>query len=76
MPQDEKASDRQRQALALLKLVAQGERDFQHGNVLSDAEAQCRFEALLRRLERGGREKFEAALAKLPDVEPEPYDKL
>jgi len=31
---------------------------------------------LEERAKRGTREKFEAALAKLPDVEPEDYDKL
>ena len=33
-------------------------------------------EYLEKRAERGSREKFEAALAKLPDAEPEDYDKL
>ena len=33
-------------------------------------------EYLEERARRGSREKFEAALAKLPDVEPEDYDKL
>jgi uncharacterized protein (DUF1778 family) len=33
-------------------------------------------EYLDERARRGSREKFEAALAKLPDVEPEDYDKL
>jgi predicted DsbA family dithiol-disulfide isomerase len=33
-------------------------------------------EYLEKRAKRGNREKFEAALAKLPDVEPEDYDKL
>lgn len=33
-------------------------------------------EYLEERARRGSREKFEAALAKLPDLEPEPYDKL
>lgn len=31
---------------------------------------------LQERAERGSREKFEAALARLPDVEPEDYDAL
>ena len=31
---------------------------------------------LEERAQRGSREKFEAALAQLPDVEPEDYDKL
>jgi hypothetical protein len=35
----------------------------------------CRAD-LEERAKRGSREKFEAALAKLPDVEPEDYDKL
>ena len=33
-------------------------------------------EYLEERAKRGSREKFEAALASLPDVEPEDYDKL
>jgi len=33
-------------------------------------------EYLEKRAKRGSREKFEAALARLPDVEPEDYDKL
>jgi hypothetical protein len=33
-------------------------------------------EYLEKRAKRGSREKFEAALAKLPDAEPEDYDKL
>jgi hypothetical protein len=33
-------------------------------------------EYLEERAKRGSREKFEAALARLPDVEPEDYDKL
>ena len=31
---------------------------------------------LEKRAKRGSREKFEAALASLPDVEPDEYDKL
>ena len=31
---------------------------------------------LEERAQRASREKFEAALEKLPDVEPEPFDKL
>jgi hypothetical protein len=33
-------------------------------------------EYLEERAKRGSREKFEAALASLPDVEPDEYDKL
>ena len=33
-------------------------------------------EYLEKRAQRGNRERFEAALARLPDVEPEDYDKL
>jgi len=33
-------------------------------------------EYLEERARRGSREKFEAALAKLPDIEPEDYDKI
>lgn len=33
-------------------------------------------EYLEERAKRGSREKFEAALARVPDVEPEDYDKL
>jgi predicted DNA-binding ribbon-helix-helix protein len=33
-------------------------------------------EYLRERAERGSREKFERVLAKVPDVEPEEYDKL
>lgn len=33
-------------------------------------------EYLEERAKRGSREKFEAALARLPDVEPEDYDKI
>jgi len=33
-------------------------------------------EYLETRAKRGSREKFLAALAKVPDVEPEPYDRL
>jgi hypothetical protein len=33
-------------------------------------------EYLEERAQRGSREKFEAALARLPDVEPDDYDKL
>ena len=33
-------------------------------------------EYLHERAKRGGREKFEAVLAKVPDVEPEEYDRL
>ena len=33
-------------------------------------------EHLEERAERGSREKFEAVLAKVPDVEPEEYDRL
>ncbi len=31
---------------------------------------------LTKRAARGDRAKFEAAMAKVPDVEPEPYDQL
>lgn len=31
---------------------------------------------LEERARRGGRVEYEAALAQVPDVEPEPYDKL
>lgn len=31
---------------------------------------------LAKRAARGDRAKFEAAMAKVPDVEPEPYDRL
>lgn len=31
---------------------------------------------LAERAKRGSREKYEAVLAKVPDVEPEPFDKL
>jgi hypothetical protein len=31
---------------------------------------------LEERAERGSRAKYEAALAQVPDIEPEPYDKL
>ena len=33
-------------------------------------------EHLKERAQRGSREKFEAVLAKVPDVEPEEYDRL
>ena len=33
-------------------------------------------EYLQERAKRGGLEKFEAVLAKVPDVEPEPHDRL
>jgi uncharacterized protein (DUF1778 family) len=33
-------------------------------------------EYLEERAKRGSREKFEAALARLPDIEPEDYDRL
>jgi hypothetical protein len=33
-------------------------------------------EYLQERAKRGSREKFEAVLAKVPDVEPEEYDRL
>jgi hypothetical protein len=33
-------------------------------------------EYLQERVKRGSREKFEAVLAKVPDVEPEEYDRL
>lgn len=33
-------------------------------------------EYLEKRAKRGSREKFEAALARLPDTEPDDYDKL
>lgn len=33
-------------------------------------------EYLAKRAQRGSREKFEAVLAKVPDVEPEEYDRL
>jgi len=33
-------------------------------------------EYLQERAQRGSREKFEAVLAKVPDVEPEAYDRL
>lgn len=33
-------------------------------------------DALEERAARGSREKFEEALTKIPDVEPEPYDRL
>lgn len=33
-------------------------------------------EYLEKRAKRASREKFEEALAQLPDVEPEPYDRL
>jgi hypothetical protein len=36
----------------------------------------CNVDYLEERAKRGSREKFEAALAKLPDVEPESYDRL
>lgn len=33
-------------------------------------------EYLAKRAQRGSREKFDAVLAKVPDVEPEEYDRL
>ncbi len=51
--QDVESFERQRKALVMLKLVAQGEQDFRRGNVLSDAEAHRRFEACLDELEQG-----------------------
>lgn len=38
--------------------------------------AQRTVEYVEERARRGSREKFEPALAELPDLEPEPYDKL
>lgn len=52
--QDVETFERQRKALLLLKLAAQGDQDYRQGKVVSDAEADRRFEARLRELERGG----------------------
>lgn len=53
--QDVETFERQRKALLLLKLAAQGDQDYRLGRVVSDAEADHRrFEARLRELERGG----------------------
>ncbi len=40
------------------------------------AETLLTLEHLKERAQRGGREKYEAVLAKVPDVEPEEYDRL
>jgi antitoxin (DNA-binding transcriptional repressor) of toxin-antitoxin stability system len=44
---------------------------------LEDLKAALATETYLEELaQRGSREKYEAVLAKVPDVEPEPYDQL
>lgn len=52
--QDVETFERQRKALLLLRLAAQGDQDYRQGKVVSDVEAERRFEARLRELERGG----------------------
>ena len=52
--QDVVSFEQQRDALLLLKLVAQGEQEARRGRVLSDAEALRRFEAVVSELERDG----------------------
>lgn len=52
--QDVATFEQQRDALLLLKLVAQGDQEARRGQVLSDAEAERRFEAVLNKLERDG----------------------
>jgi len=51
---DVESYQRQREALLFLKLVAQGERDYQEGNVLSQSEADAHFRARLEELRSRG----------------------
>jgi prevent-host-death family protein len=48
--QDVESYDRQRRALALLKLVVQGDQAYQRGEVLSDDEADRHFRSRLASL--------------------------
>lgn len=52
--QDVESYQSQRQALLLLKYLAEGDRDHREGRVLADAEADRRFRDKLAALERGG----------------------
>jgi prevent-host-death family protein len=45
--QDVESYERQRKALLLLKLLVQGERDYESGRTLTRAEARRRFDGLL-----------------------------
>lgn len=51
--QDVESFQRQREALLLLKLAAQGDQDFRRGDALSDAEADRRFRDRLQEIESG-----------------------
>ena len=44
---------RQRQALLLLKYLARGDRDYRHGNLLTDSEADQHFRARREALKPG-----------------------
>lgn len=52
--QDVASYQRDREALLLLKLAAQGDRDYRQGNVVSDAEADAHFRDRLEKLRDRG----------------------
>lgn len=52
--QDVASYQRDREALMLLKLAAQGDRDYRQGNVVSDAEADAHFRDRLEKLRDRG----------------------
>jgi len=52
--QDVASYQRDREALMLLKLAAQGDRDYRQGNVVSDAEADAHFRNRLEKLRDRG----------------------
>jgi prevent-host-death family protein len=51
---DIESYQRQRDALLFLKLVAQGEQDYQQGDVLSQSEADAHFRAKLEEIRSRG----------------------
>ena len=53
--QDVESFERQRKALMLLKLLAQGERDYEAGRTLTRAQARKRFDKVLASLDEPAR---------------------
>ena len=51
--QDVESFERQREALLLLKIIAQGEQELRAGKAIGHTRARRHFEKLLRDLERG-----------------------
>lgn len=61
---------------ALVRYLQERERNSGRPVQLPLDAVKTTLEVLEERASRGNREKFEAALASLPDVEPDDYDKL